>query len=541
MRQHGLVCRVPAWGGQVPRALLMAGLVGLGLGPVGAGCDRDDHDDRAPAEAPAQAREEGPRALAPPSLPGLDKPDLTPKLPVPKVAEDLTDAFAGAAQAIRPSVVRVDVEVGVRGRAGVVQDEPPRRGPPERPAPFERFFHFGAPGPGHRMPRPDPLRGVGSGFILDRGGHVVTNSHVVDQADKVTVQLADDRKFTAKLVGKDPLTDIAVLQIEKPPSDLTMARIGNSMDLRVGQWILAVGSPLGLEQSVTAGIVSGLGRTSGRMRMSGERVQRYIQTDAAINPGNSGGPLVTLAGEVVGVNTLINVGPGGAYGFAIPIQQAAKVAEALIKEGRVRYPYLGVQIATLGEGPDQEPPPQSGAPGEGAIVAELVPQGPAAQAGLREGDVIVKIGDRRIKAASDVIDAVSNEQIGAEVPLELWRDGRRKTIQVQVGELDPEKVSQAGSEPRIGLAAQTLTEPVARSLGLPRNLRGALITEVLAGSPAARAGLSPGDVVFEVNRKPVTSALDFAQRMIEGDPGASRLLRVQNASGPRYVTINPRQ
>jgi serine protease Do len=464
--------------------------------------------------------------------------EMTPRLSVPEAANELTDAFAGAAAAIRGSVVRVDVQIGRGAQGGMARDD--RMDPRGFRNPFERFFEFNPFEP-QQLPQ-QPRQGVGSGFVIDHAGHVVTNAHVVERASKVTVRLADDREYPARVAGRDPWTDIAVLVLDKAPEDLTVARIGQAEALRVGQWVLAVGSPLGLEQSVTAGIVSGLGRAGGRMRMSGERVQRYIQTDASINPGNSGGPLVTLAAEVVGVNTLINVGPGGAYGFAIPIEQAAQVAQTLIKEGRMRYPYLGVQVGSVQDLPPEDRQ-QLGdrAPREGAYVASVVPDAPAARAGLREGDIIVRVGDRPVKAASDVIDAVSGQKIGNKVTVEYWRAGQTRKSEVTIAELDPERGPQAaGGGARLGLGLQTLTEDLARSLGMPADTRGAVVTDVLPGSPAAAAGLAPGDVIVEVDRKPVTSA-DEVVRMVREGGQKQHLLRVRNRSGSRFVPITPGQ
>ena len=455
------------------------------------------------------------------------------------MAQQLTDAFAGAAAAIRPSVVRIDVEIG-RAEARVAQRGTPRgQAPPGIPGDsFERFFDFG--GPGMPFAPPGPQRGTGSGILMEDRAQIVTNSHVVRGADKVTVTLVDGRKLSAKVVGTDPLTDIGVVRLEKPPRDLTMARLGDSDALRVGQWVLAVGSPLGLDQSVTAGIVSGLGRTGGRVQLS-ERVRGYIQTDAAINPGNSGGPLVTLAGEVVGINTLINVGPGGAYGFAIPIKQASAVARILIKEGRVRYPYIGVQVGDV----DALPPEMkeqlgNRAPRDGAYVASVVPGGPAAKAGLRQGDIITKIGNQPVTGPNDVIDVLSGQKIGSRVTVEYLRDGKRQTAEATLEELPGDDPAQTpGREGRLGVGLQTLTEPLTGSLGIPAGTRGAVITDVAPRSPAAAAGLEPGDVIVEVDRKPVASA-EEAAKLISAGGNKPQLLRITNARGARYVTVTPR-
>lgn len=453
----------------------------------------------------------------------------------------MSDAFANAAEAIRPSVVQLDVEM-TRTRGEMAQGP---RSPGATPSPgmddfFERFFDFGfgdrmlpPPGP------PGPQRGTGSGVVIDDAGHIVTNSHVVRGASRVTIALSDGQKFPGKVVGTDPYTDVGVVQFEKKPEGLTVARLGSSKELRVGQWVIAVGSPLGLTQTVTAGIVSGLGRTGGRVQLSGERVRHYVQTDALINPGNSGGPLVNLRGEVVGINSVINVGPGGSYGFAIPVKQVSDVARTIVKEGRVRYPYMGVLIGSL----EDIPPEQRGRlaknlPDKGVVVTEITPGGPASQAGLKPGDVITKIGGKAASSPSDVIDSVSGQPIGSKVTVEYLRDGKAGTIEVKLAEL-PSPDSRGGMEgATIGISLQTLTEPLARSLGLEPGLRGAVIADVRPDSSAARAGLQPGDVVRDVNGKPVASA-EEAVAAIKAEGKKRQLLRVTNPAGTRFVTVTP--
>ena len=283
---------------------------------------------------------------------------VTPKTERPPAAETMSKAFAATAKALRPSVVRIDVEIGSPGLAklGHAQsdgDEGQGQAPEGVPPELKRFFHFGFGGgspfgggaPGE-MPPPSG-HGTGSGVVVDAAGDIVTNAHVVDHATKVTVMLEGGAEIPARVVGRDPQTDLAVVRLQRVPAGLAVARLGNSDALEVGDWVLAIGSPLGLDQTVTAGIVSGKGRVGRHVQMSGDRVRNYIETDAMINPGNSGGPLVNLEGEVVGINTLINTGPGGAYGFAIPINEATRVTKTLLAEGHMRYPYMGVHIADV--------------------------------------------------------------------------------------------------------------------------------------------------------------------------------------------------
>src|SRR3954452_14759042 len=268
---------------------------------------------------------------------------VTPKTEAPNEARALSRAFSNVAKALGPSVVRIEVEVARGGMGGGRNRMPPGQAPgPDDddegngngnvPPFFRHFFDFGQGGGG--MPEPGPAHGVGSGFIIGTNGDIITNRHVVQGATKVTVTMNDGKEYTAQVVGKDAQTDVAVVRMDKPPANLVVARLGDSDKLEVGEWVVAVGSPLGLEQTVTAGIVSGKGRPGRHVQMSGTRVRGYIQTDAKINPGNSGGPLVNLEGEVVGVNTLIQVGAGGAYGFAIPVNEVRRGGQGPGQDGR---------------------------------------------------------------------------------------------------------------------------------------------------------------------------------------------------------------
>ena len=359
-------------------------------------------------------------------------------------------------------------------------------------------------------------------------------------ATKVTVTMNDGKEYPAQVVGKDAQTDVAVVRLEKPPSNLVVARLGDSDKLDVGEWVVAVGSPLGLEQTVTAGIISGKGRPGRHVQMSGKRVRGYIQTDAKINPGNSGGPLVNLEGEVVGVNTLIQVGAGGAYGFAIPVNEVRRVAQLLVKEGRVRYPYLGLLLTDVKDLDEaQKTKLGKAAPPQGAFVQELTPGGPAGKAGMRPGDVITEVNNQKISGAGDVVDYVSGQNIGAKVTLHFVREGKPAQTQVALAELpdeDQRQAAEAQGQGKIGLGLQTLTPDVASSLGLERGTRGAVVTDVVKGSPAEAAGLKPGDVVVEVDRRPVGSS-EEAVTALRAPQKTGHLLRVRGPGGTRFITI----
>jgi S1-C subfamily serine protease len=401
-------------------ALALGGAaLSLGMGACRQPVHAPGRVDAAPAGTPSLT----PRHPGPP-------PPTTPKLRMPSLARTLSDSFASAAQAIRPCVVRLDVE----GPAG--SDEPGHtRGPgassylpPSFAHPLQRRVA------GSRS----AVLGTGSGVIIDTAGNILTNSHVVRGAEKVTIRLVDQRSFPGKVIGADPLTDVAVVRFETPPPDLIEARLGNSDRLRTGEWVIAIGSPLGMEQTVTAGIVSGVGETGSHFRFqSGERVRKYIQTDAEINPGNSGGPLVDLEGEVMGINTLINVGPGGSYGFAIPINEAFEVARVLVREGRVRYPYIGVSVVNVSDAP-RGLLVRAGkvAPASGAIAAAVTPGGPAGRAGIAAGDVITKIGGIEVRTAAELLAAVSAQRIGDTVAVEVLRNGTARAGNVTIVEYE---------------------------------------------------------------------------------------------------------
>jgi serine protease Do len=501
-------------------SLAAVGIVGLALG-LGLGL-----------RATPRAQAETPQA------------SITPKTQVPQEARSLSQAFASTARALRPSVVRLDIEM----ESPKIRDRHMRRD--DLPPDMERFFEhfFGAPFDGFPQPNA-PGRGTGSGVVIDGAGNIITNSHVAERAAKVTVIFADGREFPAKVIGADPKTDIAVVRIENPPSNLVAARLGDSNPLEVGEWVLAIGSPLGLDQSVTAGIISGKGKVTRNVHMSGERMREYIQTDAKINPGNSGGPLVNLQGEVIGINTLINVGPGGAYGFAIPINQARQMAKAIITDGRVRHAWLGVAIGDvqngvkLGDDGDPEKKGQDksakGQPAKAAWISKVLPSSPADKAGVRVGDVITQIDAQKIDGAADVVDYVASQKVGTKVTLAYLRDGKSGKSQVVLGELPENPYAAADQQvhkDRTGIALQTLTPDMSAYLGLGRDAKGAVVTEVEPDSRAAKAGLRAEDVIVEVDRKRVTTAEEGAEALRAGGRSA-HLLKIRRAGATLFITV----
>lgn len=471
---------------------------------------------KSPSERPASAETPPPPPAAVRSPPA--KAQVTPRAKTPTAARVLSEAFTTVASAIRPCVVRIDV-VHASSRMSAVRggsDRSPFGGAPPL---FRHFFDFG--GPDLPETPPGPTVGTGSGFVLDATGVLITNSHVVEGGTKFKVTFFDGQEIPAKVIGKDRRTDVAVVRLDHNPKGLTAARLGDSNTLQVGEWVLAVGSPLGLDQTVTVGIISGKGRVGGKMRMSGDRVREYIQTDAKINPGNSGGPLVNLDGEVIGINTLIRVGAGGAYGFAVPVNEAYRVAQLLLRDGRIRYPFLGVNLRDLGD------------PDKGALVIEVTPGSPAAKVGMQQGDIITRLDSTPVKNADDVVSYVTNRKIGDVIQVTVARGGDSKTFRAVLAEA-PSEDEAAEETSKLGLSLQTLTPSLAQSLGLPPDVRGALVADVSRDGPAAKAGLAPGDVILEIDQKTVATAEDAAAALKDGK---RHLLRVRGALGFRFVLL----
>lgn len=337
--------------------------------------------------------------------------------------------IAQAAEQVGPAVVRIDSARTVQTRTPSIFRDPF----------FRDFFGGQVPAPRSRVER-----GTGSGFIISSDGLVMTNAHVVDGADTVTVVLKDGRSLSGKVLGRDSLTDVAVIKVEA--KDLPTVKIGDSEQLRPGEWAIAIGNPLGLDNTVTAGIISATGRTSGDIGVPDKRVG-FIQTDAAINPGNSGGPLLNRSGQVIGMNTAIIGGGAQGLGFAIPIKTAQRIADQLIAKGKVDHPFLGIQMAGLTPELKRQlnDSPRSNLRVEedkGVLIVRVVPQSPAAQSGLQPGDVIQKINDAEVKTATDVQKKVEQTQIGTALQLGIKRNGREQTISVKPGPF-PTQVSQS--------------------------------------------------------------------------------------------------
>ncbi|CUS96859.1 DegQ family serine endoprotease [Candidatus Chrysopegis kryptomonas] len=441
------------------------------------------------------------------------------------------NAFVQVAKEVVPTVVSIKV---------VTKSESQSR-------PFD-FFHFFGPDFEFKIPEPSPQEGMGSGVIITKDGYILTNNHVVEGGEKgsITVTLWDGREFKAKLIGRDKLTDLAVLKIDA--NDLPVARFGNSDELQVGQWVLAVGNPLGLNLTVTAGIVSALSRNIGIIRES-YGVENFIQTDAAINPGNSGGPLVNLNGEVVGINTAIasRTGYYQGYGFAIPINLARKVAEDIIKYGKVRRGVLGVQISKLDEatakGLGLDKP-------KGIIVQDVISGSAAEEAGVKAGDVILECDGKEVNTPGELQEIIARKRPGDKVNLKIYRDGKtfELTATLKPRKEDEEVAKAEDNEPpakeiepgvvsfdKLGITVANLDEE-ARNKYKVKN--GVIITKVDAFSEAYDKDIRENDIIIEADRKPVRNVDDLKKIVQSHKSGDVILLRIKARDGNnRYVGL----
>ncbi len=381
---------------------------------------------------------------------------------------------------------------------------------------FRRFFDL------PQIPQQREVQNLGSGVIVDAdNGYIITNHHVIQQADEIQVTLADGRSFKAELVGTDPESDVALIRIDA--KNLTAATLGDSQDLRVGDFVVAIGNPFGLGQTVTSGIVSALGRSG----LGIEGYEDFIQTDASINPGNSGGALVNLRGELVGVNTAILSRSGGniGIGFAIPINMAQAIMQQLVEHGEVRRGQLGVLVQDLTPRLAQAFGLERG---QGAVVARVQPGSPAAEAGLEEGDVILEVGGEPVESAADLRNRIGLLSVGEQVRLEVHRDGETRTVTVRIGKVQAAQVE--GGRIHRHLEGAMLGAPEAS--GAPA---GVAIRAVERGAPAWRAGLRPGDVIVSANRERVEAVEDL-QRVARRDP-ARLLLNVRRDGGAFYLLL----
>ncbi len=445
-----------------------------------------------------------------------------------RIEAERPGSFTELAKRVKPSVINIRSTKLVKHPGGGF------RSPFGPKSPFRDFFgdEFLERYFPDMPPREFPQNSLGSGFIIDEQGYILTSNHVIEKAEEIKVILSDEEEFDAKVVGRDPKTDIALIKIEtkKPLQPVTM---GDSGKLQVGEWVIAIGNPFGLEHTVTAGIVSAKGRVIG----SGP-YDDFIQTDASINPGNSGGPLINMRGEVVGINTAI-MSPTGAsvgIGFAIPVNTAKQVLPQLKEKGEVTRGWLGVMIQKV----TPELAKQFGLEKpEGALVAQVLEDSPAEKAGIQREDIIIEFNRKKVNKMSELPRIVAETPVGKGVEVKLIRQGKEKTVDVVVGELKEEKVAKAGrlaTEKELGLTVQELTPEIARHLGIPER-SGVLVSEVKAGSPAHKAGIRRGDVIKEIDRQPIEDLKGYEREMARLKEKGDILILVQREENTFFVVV----
>jgi serine protease Do len=432
----------------------------------------------------------------------------------------MEEAFVAVATRVMPAVVNVSATPKKDSQGGPESEERFREffGPEF----FERFFRG-------RPPREGP-RAAGSGVVVDPRGYILTNNHVIENAAEIQVRLSDQRKFPARLVGRDPKTDLAVLKIEAA-APLPVAELGDSDRIRIGQWAIAIGNPFDLDGTVTVGIISATGRR--QLRVS--HFENFIQTDASINPGNSGGPLLNLDGKVVGINTAI-VAAGQGIGFSIPINMAKEVMRQLIEKGRVVRGWLGIVIQEL---TDELAAGFGVTPRSGVLVADVMPEAPAAAAGVRAGDIIVEFAGQATREVPELQQRVAATGPGQSVPLTVLRDKQRVRLTVKIGEMPGEEtlVAAAPTLEGWGLTVEALTRELAERYSLTAR-EGVVVTRVAPGGPAEAAGIRVGDAILEVNRVPIRTLETFQQALTRVKPGEVVPVYLQRGGGRNeYVAL----
>lgn len=453
-------------------------------------------------------------------------------------AKTAPESFADLAAQLLPSVVNISTTQVVEGRSGM---ELPKLPPG---SPFEDFFKdfFDRNQPEQRSRKATSL---GSGFIIGDGTYVVTNNHVIQDADEITVILHDNSRLKAELVGRDPKTDLAVLKIKPKNGDLTAVKFGDSDVARVGDWVMAIGNPFGLGGTVTAGIISARGRD-----INSGPYDDFIQTDASINRGNSGGPMFNLKGRVIGVNTAIFSPSGGSVGigFAIPASVVKPVINQLIKHGQVKRGWLGVHIQAV---TDEIAEALGLKEAAGALVANVIPDGPAEKAKVQAGDVILKFNNKKIDKMRSLPRIVADTEVGKSVPIEIWRDNKKMNLSAVIEELEdtstevaakdggPKTSSKAHTIKELGLKLSSLTAALKEKYSLDKDSSGLVVLNVDKNGPAAEKGIRPGDLVVEVGQQETTTPKAVEDIVDEAKKAGRKyvLLLLEGQGGLRHVAI----
>jgi serine protease Do len=438
-----------------------------------------------------------------------------------------SSAISRVAEELKPAVVHIDI-------TGTMVQQAPQFGFPFGDDPFFRYFF----GPQQQGPQKVPIRALGSGVIISKDGYILTNNHVVANADTIDVELYDGTQQKAKLIGTDPSTDLAVIKIDPTPT-MKYAPLGDSDRLKVGEWVVAIGSPRGFDWTVTAGIISAKHRTGiGALGPAG--YEDFMQTDAAINPGNSGGPLINLNGEVVGINSLIISASQGSegMGFAIPSNMAKEISESLIQHGKVVRGYMGVNIQDVT--PDMVKGLKLKEQTKGAIVTDVMPGGPAEKAGVEQGDIIVKFDGKSVENSSQLRNLVAVVDPGSTVKVTLLRNSKEMELSLTVGDLakaQKEAQLQVGDQ-LLGVSVRKVTPQIAKEMGL-KKVAGVIITDIASGSPAEQAGLTKDDIIFRVGNTEVNDPEQFSTLISQAanEGGALLLVRDAQSGNVGYISV----
>lgn len=453
-------------------------------------------------------------------------PSGAPEIPTAAAvssSETTPGSFSDLAERVKPAVVNISTTKTFKGRSGL--------GTPFGRSPFgghsgddffERFF-------GDIPQREFKQRNLGSGFIISNDGYIFTNNHVVEQTDKILVKVSDGKEYEAKIIGTDAKTDIALIKI-KPDNNVPFVEIGDSDAVRVGEWVIAIGNPFGLEQTVTAGIVSAKGRVIGA-----GAYDNFIQTDASINPGNSGGPLFNMAGKVIGINTII-VAQGQGIGFAIPVNMAKSILADLKTKGKVTRGWLGISVQDISEDIAKNLNHKNK---NGALVSDVFKDDPADKSGIKVGDIITEINGKSIKDTHELLLTIASLHVGEKVLIKALRDGKEISFQVVVTERKdkPEVALTKKSKGYFGIAAQEITKEIAQQLGISRDA-GVIVTDVEEGSPADDVGIQPQDIIVQVNKVKVASMKQYTTEMNKTAEKKSVILLVKRGKANFFVGLH---
>jgi serine protease Do len=430
-------------------------------------------------------------------------------------------SFADLAERVKPAVVNISTTKTLKNRGGL--GSPFGRQPFGGPFGddfFDRFF-------GDIPQREFKQRSLGSGFIISNDGYIFTNNHVVEQSDKIIVKVSDNKEYEAKIIGTDAKTDIALIKI-KPTNSLPTVEIGDSDRVRVGEWVVAIGNPFGLEQTVTAGIVSAKGRVIGA-----GPYDNFIQTDASINPGNSGGPLFGMDGKVIGINTAI-VAQGQGIGFAIPINMAKSILADLKTKGKVTRGWLGISVQDISEDIAKNLNYKSR---NGAIISDIFKGDPADLAGIKVGDIVIEINGKPIKDTHELLMAVAAARVGEKIAIKVIRDGKEMSFSVTVSERkDHPEIAATKGNGYFGITAQEITSEIARQLGIAHS-SGVIISDIENGSPADNVGLQQQDIIIQVNKVKVTSMKEYVREMSKAVEKKNVTLLVKRGKSTFFVGL----